>query len=149
MKTITKIVYCFLCIMLLCLSFCACEQNDKSESEVSAQQSEKSESDYLPSAEALKTELCGEWGRLDEPMHYFYEDMTCVIGGMKGTYEINAARKLILTTESGAKTEYDWAQSRGDTQSNNYWYLKDDVIKINGNQFTKIIEADTPDHAAE
>ena len=146
MKSISKIFLCVLCITVLCVTVCACD--DKTDnSGASSVQITTSKSEYSPSADQLKTELCGEWGRLDEPMHSFKEDMTCIIGGMMGTYDISADRTLILTTESGAKTEYDWAQSRGDTQSNNYWYLKDDVIKINGNQFTKIIEEAAQDSA--
>ena len=144
MKSISKIFLCIICITTLCVAVCACGETSNS-SETASAQINTSKSEYLPSADVLKTELCGEWGRLDEPMHYFYEDMTCVIGGMKGTYDISANRALILTTESGSKTEYVWAEAKGDTDSNNYWYLKDGVIKINGNQFTKIIEEDTPD----
>ncbi len=89
-------------------------------------------------ADELKLSLIGEWGRLDETMHYFYEDMTCVIGGTQGTYDIDDDLNLLLTPMDGTTTTYEWAQSSADAESSNYWYFDGETLTVNGNTFTRI-----------
>ncbi len=129
-------------IALTVLMFGGCGGEDtvavSSQEDVSSVVSEKTE--Y--STDEIREVLVGEWGRLEKTMHYFYEDGSCVIGGMQGTYEIDDNKSLILTTMSGSVTQYEWASSFTKTDSPNYWYLDGDIITIDGNQFTKIVKAD-------
>ncbi len=98
------------------------------------------------SADEVKASVIGEWGRLDETMHYFYSDMTCIIGGIQGTYDIDDDLNLLLTPMDGTQTTYEWAQSSGDADTSNYWYLDGDTLTVNGNTFTRITdEAETAD----
>lgn len=121
---------------------CGCQGEDKfnvsSEITSPAETSSYSSEISVYSAEKIRENIIGEWGRLEKTMHYFYEDGSCVIGGMQGTYKIEENKSLILTTMSGSVTEYVWASSFTKTDSPNYWYLDGDIITINGNQFTKI-----------
>jgi len=115
---------------------CGCSNNSdtKAEGDPAMVSSEKAE--YT--ADEIRAYLPGEWGRLEKAMHYFFDDGSCIIGGMQGSYIIDDERSLIMTTMSGSVTEYVWASSFTKTDSPNYWYLDDDIITINGNQFTKI-----------
>ena len=118
----------------LLLVLCGCDKPQTAEEASSAIQSEKTE--YT--ADEIRAYITGEWGRLEKVMHYFYNDGSCVIGGMQGTDKIDDDRNLVLTTMSGSVTVYDWASSFTKTDSPDYWYLDGDIITINGNQFTKI-----------
>ena len=86
------------------------------------------------SAQQLRTEIIGEWGRLGETMHEFYDDGACIIGGMYGSYEITDERSLVTTTEGGTVTEYKWNGSASD----NSWNLDGDTITVNGSSFTRV-----------
>lgn len=132
-----------LVLSLMCL--CAC--GDKEQTLPQETSAESGQTQEELSAQELREELVGQWGRLDEPMHFFYEDGSCVIGGMQGTYEVDGGRSLVLTTMSGSKTVYAWAKSYTQTESADYWYLRGDEITINGNRFTKIADENTPDTA--
>ncbi len=96
-------------------------------------------------ADELRAEIIGQWGRLDEVMHYFNPDMSCVIGGMQGTYDIDENDNLIMTTMSGSETVYEWAAMRTQAESENYWFLDGNILKVNGNEFVKIESENTPD----
>ena len=141
-------------IKLLLLSFAvvfvlsACDSDSgKSADKVSVSStSTESTAEETKTADELKKEIIGQWGRLDEVMHYFLEDKRCVIGGMQGTYDIDDENNLVLTTMSGSVTVYDWASSGGQSTSANYWYLDGDTLKINGNEFTRIYGKETPDY---
>ena len=78
-------------------------------------------------------------------MHYFNPDMSCVIGGMQGTYDIDENDNLIMTTMSGSETVYEWAAMRTQAESENYWFLDGNILKVNGNEFVKIESENTPD----
>lgn len=101
----------------------------------------------LPQADDLRKQIVGDWGRLGEVMHEFYDDNTCIIGGMFGDYEISDSGSLILTTTSGTKTEYVY----GDDTAPNYWELENDTLTVNGNQFSRIASssADEADSTAQ
>ena len=141
-------------IKLLLLSFAvvfvlsACDSDSgKSADNVSVSStSTESTAEETKTADELKKEIIGQWGRLDEVMHYFLEDKRCVIGGMQGTYDIDDENNLVLTTMSGSVTVYDWANSGGQSTSANYCYLDGDTLKINGNEFTRIYGKETPDY---
>ena len=128
----------------------ACESDNNSDTDtvidISSISTTESTQDETKTADELKTEIIGQWGRLDEVMHYFLEDKRCVIGGMQGTYDIDDENNLVLTTMSGSVTTYDWASSKGQTTAENYWYVDGDIMKINGNEFTKIYGEETPDY---
>lgn len=100
-----------------------------------------------PSSDNLNDSLLGEWGRLGETMHIFNADGSCVIGGMQGTFRIDNDNNLILTTMSGAEVIYEFAESKSKAETENYWYLSEDTITVNGNTFTRIIEEETPTNA--
>lgn len=127
---------------MLMATFCACDSFDE---DLSDTESSVVEGNVSVDMETLKKNIVGEWGRLDEPMHYFYSDMKCVIGGMQGNYDIIDDGTLVMTTMSGSVTNYEWAKSRSDAQSENYWYLDGDTLTVNGNLFTKIAEEETKD----
>ena len=128
---------------LVMLFFCGCNKDTAEPAQSDTSETTSSRPEY--SADEIRRELPGEWGRLEKVMHYFLSDGSCVIGGMQGTYAIDDNRSLILTTMSGSVTEYVWAESFAETDSSNYWYLDGDIITINGNQFTKISDTvDTP-----
>lgn len=128
----------------------ACNSNNNSDTDtdvdISSVPTAESSVEKTKNSDELKTEIVGQWGRLDEVMHYFLENKRCVIGGMQGTYDIDDENNLVLTTMSGSVTTYDWASSRGQTTAENYWYLDGDTMKINGNEFTKIYGKETPDY---
>lgn len=145
MNKFTKTAILITACGMLAASFCACDSSDSTDS--SGEESIVKESAVSADAATLKKTVVGEWGRLDEPMHYFYSDMTCVIGGMQGTYDINEECALVLTTMSGSVTTYEWAMSSTEAQGENYWYLDGDTITINGNCFTKIAGEETKDQA--
>lgn len=133
-----------LAVLFLVLAVSGCGSDSKSDtnSAIPAAVSEEN----VKTSEEIKTEIVGQWGRIDEVMHYFTENKTCIIGGMQGTYDIGDDKSLVLTTMSGSVTVYDWASSRGKTKSEHYWYLDGDVMKIDGNEFTKIYGHETPDY---
>ena len=120
--------------VVLCMSMAACsDQKDNTIAESSSQAvSQKEEL----TAQQLRESIVGNWGRLDEVMHEFYDDNTCVVGGMFGDYEIEDDRRLVMTTSGGTKTEYYW----NDTSQFNNWLLDGDTLTVNGNQFTRIID---------
>lgn len=111
------------------LSGCGSENNSSEPSEVSA----SAVSSQPPKAEDVRRSIVGSWGRLGEVMHSFYKSGDCVIGGMYGSYEVEDDLTLVLTTTSGTRTEYVW---NGKTED--YWRMEDDILTVNGNQFTKI-----------
>lgn len=119
-------------VSALFLSTAGCSgSNDKtSDSSSETSVSETSEK----SAQQLRTEIIGEWGRLGETMHEFYDDGACIIGGMYGSYEITDERSLVTTTEGGTVTEYKWNGSASD----NSWNLDGDTITVNGSSFTRV-----------
>lgn len=143
MKNLIKTFVISISILLLAVSLCACNSDTSTENESTL--TSAAESERVVDSETLKSELIGEWGRLDEVMHCFYDDETCVIGGMIGTFDIDENNNLILTTTDGISTSYEWAVSSAAATSANYWYLENDTVKINGNTFTKIIEDETED----
>lgn len=132
----------FLTVVLLVFSVSACGQSDDNSSSAS-----------VPEISELKSAIIGQWGRQGETMHYFNRDMSCIVGGMQGTYDIDSSGTLLLTTMSGSVTRYEWADSREKAKSENYWSMEDGTIKVNGNAFTKISDSDyldemqTPDIA--
>ena len=119
-------------VSALFLSTAGCSgSNDKtSDSSIETSVSETSEK----SAQQIRTEIIGEWGRLGETMHEFYDDGACIIGGMYGSYEITDERSLVTTTEGGTVTEYKWNGSASD----NSWNLDCDTITVNGSSFTRV-----------
>ncbi|MBQ1389686.1 MAG: hypothetical protein IIY78_08675 [Clostridia bacterium] len=119
-------------VSALFLSTAGCSgSNDKtSDSSIETSVSETSEK----SAQQIRTEIIGEWGRLGETMHEFYDDGACIIGGMYGSYEITDERSLVTTTEGGTVTEYKWNGSASD----NSWNLDGDTITVNGSSFTRV-----------
>lgn len=137
-------------VLTVVFMLAACDSDNNSDNDtavdISSISTAESTTEETKTADELKTEIIGQWGRLDEVMHYFLEDKRCVIGGMQGTYDIDDENNLVLTTMSGSVTTYDWASSRGQTTSENYWYLDGDIMKINGNEFTKIYGEETPDY---
>lgn len=135
-----KFLLLFLTAVMLVFFVSACGQSDDSSASV-------------PEISELKAEIIGQWGRQSETMHYFNKDMSCIVGGMQGTYDIDGSGALVLTTMSGSVTRYEWADSSQKAQSENYWSMKDSTIKVNGNAFIKISDSDyldemqTPDNA--
>lgn len=127
MDKIMKITAMLLAAALLVFSMCACSDSE----DTSSLESRLSVSE-------IKTDIIGQWGRQGETMHYFNTDMTCIVGGMQGTYEIDDSSNLILTTMSGSKTTYEWAESSTDASTPNYWSMTADTLTVNGNTFTKI-----------
>lgn len=138
MKKFTAIILTVISI-IFAMTISGCNSDDETISTVSADASAQL------SAEQLKSEIIGQWGRQGEVMHYFNSDMTCIIGGMQGTYDIDTANSLVLTTMGGTVTTYEWAQSSADAHSKNYWKLSESEITINGNMFTKIAGEETAD----
>lgn len=138
MNKFLKITALISAVALMSVPFVGCTSDNDDTSVVESSTVEK-----LDSA-TLKAEIIGEWGRLDEGMHYFLEDMSCIIGGMQGTYDIDENSALVLTTMSGSVTVYEWAESRADATTEHYWNMVDGVITIDGNNFTKI-SSETPD----
>lgn len=143
MRNLIKCTFLILATVLLLVG-CNSDKENNRDSDVNP--SSVSNVDETKSVDELKTEIIGQWGRLDEAMHYFMEDKRCVIGGMQGTYDIDDESKLVLTTMSGSVTIYDWASSRVNTTSEHYWYLVGDTMKIDGNEFTKIYGKETPEY---
>lgn len=138
MKRFIKAAAIFSAAVMIAVPLMGCDSEADTESQISSKV-ESAVIEKLDSA-TLKAEIIGEWGRLDEVMHYFYSDMTCIIGGMRGTYDIDENSSLVLTTMSGSVTTYEWASSKSEVSSENYWYMADGTITINGNNFTKIVE---------
>ena len=122
-------------------SLTACGENKKSTDTSSITESSSAPAEK-PSREKLKQLIAGDWGRLGEVMHTFYNDNACIIGGMFGTYQISSDCSLIMITEGGTRTEYVW----NDYTQTNYWYLDDTTLIVNGSQFSRITE-ETPDNA--
>lgn len=137
----SKIFILIICLFLSVSLLCACNEDNQTESSLSSSDAVSEES---VSTDELLEEIVGQWGRLDEVMHYFNADKTCIVGGMQGTYDIDESNSLILTTMDGIPTTYEWARSSTQAAGSNYWYLDDNVITINGNTFTKIVEEETP-----
>ena len=116
--------------------------NDKNENSSLGAFSTVSIAWEMPQADELRKNIIGSWGRLGEVMHEFYDDNTCIIGGMFGDYEITSGGSLVLTSVGGTRTEYVY----GDDHAENYWQLDGDTLTVNGNQFTRI-EDETQDEA--
>ena len=133
MNKILKITAIFVVSVLLACFMCACDRSDNTSSTTDSFVSESS-----AALDDIKTKIIGQWGRQGKTMHYFNSDMTCIVGGMQGTYEIDDGRNLILTTMSGSATVYEWAKSGSEASSSNYWNMTDDTLTVNGNTFTKI-----------
>ena len=147
MKSFIRLTFVILSVFFL-LSGCNPDKNIDTDSDVdvSAVTNKQSSAVETITSNELKAKIIGQWGRLDEVMHYFTEDGRCVIGGMQGAYNIDDENNLVLTTMSGSVTTYDWASSRGQTKAEHYWYIDGDTMKIDGNEFTKIYGKETPDY---
>ena len=119
-------------LMIMSLAGCSGDKGGETSSEItsSAVQSQP------PTADDVRKNVIGDWGRLGEVMHEFYSDNTCIIGGMFGDYEITDDLTLVLISTGGTRTEYAW---NAPTQQN-YWLLDGETLTVNGNQFTKIVE---------
>lgn len=140
-----RLLSALICIfMLFALTACETDKNSDSTNSISESQTESTEE--IKDPVYLRKQLVGQWGRLEEVMHYFTEDNRCIVGGMQGTYEIDDDCTLVMTTMSGSVTKYVWAKSYDKAESNNYWYLQDDNLTVNGNSFTKIYGQETPDY---
>lgn len=133
MKKFLKLTTIFTVSVLLACFMCACDSSDNTSSK-----SDNSAVEVSAVSEDIKTKIIGQWGRQGKTMHYFNSDMTCIVGGMQGTYEIDEGMNLILTTMSGSDTVYEWAKSGSDASSSNYWNMTDDTLTVNGNTFTKV-----------
>lgn len=125
----------FMAAVLMAASFTGCG-GDKKQNDSLNNFSTVSIAWEMPQADDLRKDILGSWGRLGEVMHEFYDDNTCVIGGMFGDYEITPGGSLVLTTVGGTKTEYVY----GDDHAENYWQLDGDTLIVNGNQFGRIVE---------
>ena len=145
MRKIIKLLLLTFAVVFV-LSACDSDSGKSADNVSVSSTSTESTAEETKTADELKKEIIGQWGRLDEVMHYFLEDKRCVIGGMQGTYDIDDENNLVLTTMSGSVTVYDWASSGGQSTSANYWYLDGDTLKINGNEFTRIYGKETPDY---
>ncbi len=117
------------------LTWCGCSDGGKSEVSELTSQSQTSSAE-APSAQTLRRDIVGSWGRLGEVMHEFYSDNTCIVGAMFGDYEIEDDASLVLITTSGNRIEYVW----GDFTQTNWWTLESDTLTVNGNQFSRIEE---------
>lgn len=128
--------------MILIMPMSACSDSDNEKTDIS-------DISAVPSAESLKENITGQWGRLGETMHYFNKDMTCIIGGMQGTYDINSSASLVLTTANGDTVVYIWSETGiTGTDSGSTWSLVNGILKVNGNTFEKISDEDYDEAAA-
>lgn len=136
MTKLKKILAAAVAAMLLVMPMSACNDSNNEKTDIS-------DISAVPSAESLKANIIGQWGRLGETMHYFNKDMSCIIGGMKGTYDINNSASLVLTTANGDTVVYIWSET-GITGSNSgsTWSLVNGILKVNGNTFEKISDED-------
>ncbi len=135
-----KIRYCFIIAAAMIMIFAsACgeeESENKNEAVPATVQTQETAEKQDRSADEVRQELIGEWGRLGEVMHEFYDDGGCVIGGMYGSYEVGDDLTLIMTTQGGTVTDYKWAEPTAE----NYWRLEGDMLTVNGSTFTKVTE---------
>ena len=138
MRKLTKTIMVSVIMLMIVFSVCGCSDEDNvGESSTNTVSNSISQAETI-TAEEIGTKIVGEWGRLDEVMHYFNSDGSCIIGGMQGTYEITDDKSLVTYTMSGSKTVYEWAESYSKASSENYWYFTGDTFSVNGNVFSKI-----------
>ena len=131
MKRTTRIFALAAAVMTAAAMLASCSDGN----EVSQPEgSEVSSALEKPAADTLRREIIGQWGRLGETMHTFYNDGSCIIGGMYGYYEISDDGDLTTTTVEGTKTVYKW----DDSESEGSWLLSGDILTVAGYSFTKI-----------
>ena len=104
MKTFIRTAAVILSAIIASASLTACGEDKKSTDTSSITESSSAPAEK-PSREKLKQLIAGDWGRLGEVMHTFYNDNACIIGGMFGTYQISSDCSLIMITEGGTRTE--------------------------------------------
>ena len=121
--------------LIMAASFAACGGEDTSSEPAEETSSVVSAAEQPPEKAELEKQIVGNWGRLGEIMHIFYDDGTCLVGGVHGIYEIAENGTLVMTTMGGTKIEYVW----NDTRSVNNWKLADNTLTVNGNEFSRII----------
>lgn len=115
---ILKSIKAFLPALLLCLCIVGCSNESKPPSEL----------------------IIGNWEYRNQAWCEFYDDSTCIIGGMAGEYKIDEDNSITLTvygTEDPMRFEWASGPEGADIK---HWYITEDTLYINGMQYPKITD---------
>lgn len=81
--------------------------------------------------------ILGNWEYRSQSWCEFYDDSTCLIGGMAGEYKIKDDNSITLNVHgSEDKLEFAWAGSEDNVDSE-HWYVTEDTLYINDMQYPK------------
>ncbi|MCQ4022279.1 MULTISPECIES: hypothetical protein [unclassified Ruminococcus] len=111
-----KIFKAFLPAVLLCLTIVGCSGNQ---------------------AKAPSELILGNWEYRNQTWCEFYDDSTCIIGGMAGEYKIKDDNSITLSVYgSDEPLSFEWA-SNEESVDFEHWYVTEDTLFINGMQYPK------------
>lgn len=93
--------------------------------------------------------ILGNWEYRSQSWCEFYDDNTCIIGGMAGEYKIKDDNSIALNVYgSEDKLEFAWAGSEDNVDSE-HWYVTEDTLYINDMQYPKAASSQNDEDRVE